>query len=363
MAKSRRLGKGLEAILSMDDTSVKTEEPAVETKKASAFDTSLDDDLFEMPKAAVSHKTLGEYMGEEPVSEETSGPTLVADKDRLQYVPVDRIDANPWQPRTTFDPKEIQLLAESLKTHGLIQPIMLRPNADRFQLIAGERRFRAAVRLGWKEVVARVVEANDRQMSEIALIENLDRKDLNPIEKAVSFQNYLEQNQCTQKELGDRLGIDRSTIANFIRLLDLPKEVQKYLCDGSICEGHARGLLRLAKKQDQLDLAERIANESLSVRQVEVMVNEWNEEHPAEFAPLTPERGFRDGPSIKQKAAPDRESRSRKKSPQILDLERQFREALGLKVNLVANERGKGRMEIFFRNQDEFNDLLEYFRE
>ncbi len=155
------------------------------------------------------------------------------------------IEANPFQPRRDFDEAEIDVLADSLQQHGLLQPVLVRRIEERYQLVAGERRLRAAIKAGWSEVPVQVVEADDRQTAEIAIVENLQRKDLNPLEKAVSFQRYLETYATTQEELAQRLQIDRSTIANLIRLLELPQEVQQAVRAGAITQGHARALLPL----------------------------------------------------------------------------------------------------------------------
>ncbi len=185
-------------------------------------------------------------------------PRLHADSERLverdvptdepageMLIDVDQIDENPFQPRREFGEAEIASLAESLKQHDMLQPVLVRRHGDRWQLISGERRLRAAVRAGWTSIPARQREADDRLVAELAIVENLQRKDLNPIEKALSFQRYLEEHHCTQEDLGNRLKIDRSTIANLLRLLELPEPVQAALGSGKISAGHARALLPL----------------------------------------------------------------------------------------------------------------------
>ena len=157
---------------------------------------------------------------------------------------------------------------------GLVQPVVVRPMGDRYQLIAGQRRLAAARRLGWTKVLVRLLEVDDRQMSEIAIVENLQRRDLDALEKAASFRQYITTWQCTQDELAKRLSIDRSTVANLIRLLDLPDAVQKMLRSGGITMGHARALLPLGDEDAQVRLAERIASEGLSVRAIETEVHE-----------------------------------------------------------------------------------------
>ena len=185
-----------------------------------------------------------------------------------------QIDGNPAQPRQDFDADETRSLAESLSAHGLLQPLVVRRMGDRYQLVAGERRLRAAIQAGWTEVPVNVVEADDRQMAELAIVENLQRKDLNPLEKATSFQNYLEHYGCTQEELAGRLKLDRSTVANFIRLLELPAPVQDAIRRGKLTQGHARALLPLGDEKEQIDFCQRIQREGLNVRQTEVLVQE-----------------------------------------------------------------------------------------
>ena len=151
----------------------------------------------------------------------------------LLLLSVHEIDDNPFQPRRDFSEPEIASLAESLKEHDMLQPVLVRRIGQRWQLISGERRLRAAIQAGWSQLPARVRQADDRLVAELAIVENLQRKDLNAIEKALSFRRYLEQHQCTQEDLGKRLKIDRSTIANLLRLLELPEQVQQEIQDGN----------------------------------------------------------------------------------------------------------------------------------
>ncbi|GAH07687.1 unnamed protein product, partial [marine sediment metagenome] len=192
----------------------------------------------------------------------------------LMLLAVDEIQDNPFQPRREFGEAELASLAESLKEHDMLQPILVRRVDERWQLISGERRLRAAVRAGWSQVPARVREADDRLVAELAIVENLQRKDLNPIEKALSFQRYIEQHGCTQEELGQRLKINRSTIANLVRLLELPDSVQEALRRGSITAGHARALLPLGEDRAQIEFCDRIRGEGINVRETERLVQQ-----------------------------------------------------------------------------------------
>ena len=192
----------------------------------------------------------------------------------LLMLPVDEIDQNPFQPRREFGETEIASLAESLKEHDMLQPVLVRRAGQRWQLISGERRLRAAVQAGIRQIPARVRDADDRLVAELAIVENLQRKDLNAIEKALSFQRYLREHGCTQDELGSRLKIDRSTIANLLRLLELPEEVQSSLRQGRISAGHAKALLPLGDHREQIEFCQRVEREGMNVREVEKQVQQ-----------------------------------------------------------------------------------------
>ncbi|MDO4627691.1 MAG: ParB/RepB/Spo0J family partition protein [Planctomycetia bacterium] len=274
------------------------------------------------------------------------------DTDRIYNISVSLIDSNPWQPRRVFQGSEITELAESLKMHGLLQPIVLREFRNRYQLVAGERRLRAALKLNWTQVPATIIDATDREMAELALIENVQRKDLNPIEKALSFDKYLQENHCTQEELAKRLNLDRSTISNLIRLLMLPAEIQDLVVEEKITQGHARSLLALASTQDQIAMADRIEEEKLSVRQTEQIVAEWNQKPVAE----------RRTGNIAEVPVSKTQRAKKTKSAHVMDMERQLQEALDLKVKISADDKGKGKLEIYFQNQEDFTSLMDYFR-
>ena len=207
-----------------------------------------------------------------------------AGRRRPPRLEIDQIASNPLQPRQDFDTEELQTLAESIAAHGLFQPVVVRRVGDRYQLVAGERRLQAAKQAGWTDVPVSIIEADDRQTAELAIVENLHRKDLNALEKAASFQRYLEQYGCTQEELAGRLKLDRSTIANLIRLLELPEPVQEAIRQGKISQGHARALLPLGDEREQFAFCERIQKEGLNVRQTEAMVQELIEQ--ADRGPL-----------------------------------------------------------------------------
>jgi ParB family chromosome partitioning protein len=261
----------------------------------------------------------------------------------LPRVEIARIDSNPFQPRQDFDPEEIRTLADSLHVHGLLQPVVVRVCGDRYQLIAGERRLRAASKAGWTDVPVQVVEADDREAAELAIVENLQRKDLGPLEKAASFQRYLEHYGSTQEELAARLKLDRSTIANLIRLLELPEPVREAVRRAKITQGHARALLPLGEEREQIAFCRRIQDEALSVRATEELVQAAIREADGEPLGLV-----------------DRDGTRRPRRPQsehLASLEQEFRLALGTKVKITHSARGRGKLVIHFTSHEEFERL------
>ncbi len=308
MSKEKRLGRGLEALLGRPYTAAPELEP----------------DNWHQPNSGGATNLGG----------------------GLVSLSVYEIDSNPYQPRREFNALEIDELAESIVAHGLIQPIVVRKQGERYQLIAGERRLRASIKAGLSEIPAQVREADDRQINEIAIIENLLRKDLNALEKASSFHQYLQRYQCTQEELAHRLHIDRSSIANLIRLLELPEPVQTALRTSAISPGHARALLSL-NESAQIEFCHRVQAEGLSVRALETAVNEWihEEDHP-KFGVVSPEEH--------QELIP---KRKRTKSEQIASLEQEFRHAIGSKVQIRQTSNGRGKIVISFNSNEEFDRI------
>jgi ParB family chromosome partitioning protein len=259
------------------------------------------------------------------------------------------IENNPFQPRREFDLAAIDELAESLEQHGMIQPLVVRRHGERYQLISGERRLRAAIKAGWQTVPVQVREADDRQMSEVAIVENLQRKDLNPLEKAKSFRDYLARYGCTQDELAGRLNIDRSTIANLIRLLELPEGIHQAIYSGIITQGHARALLPLGDEREQLAFCDRIQSEGLSVRATEDLVQQTI--HHSDHEPLSMVGG-----SASTKATKP----ARKTRDQAAALEQELRLALGTKVDIKQKTGGRGQIVIHFTGHEEFERLRDH---
>jgi len=276
----------------------------------------------------------------------TGEQQAAADKKMDNSIDVMKIEPNPFQPRKVFDETELEQLAQSLQSHGLLFPIAVRQvgephQSERYQIIAGERRFRAALRLGWREIPVQIYEADDQQMAELALTENIQRKDLNAIEKAASFANYLEVYGGTHEELAKRLEIDRSTVTNLLRLLKLPKELQDAVCEDKLTPGHVRALLKLPESE-QLEVAKKIQAEDWSVRETERFVQELSQTGEA----VEPKK-----PATMRLAD--------HQSEQIRQLEQEFRDCLGgMKVKLTqTNEKGKGKLVICFENHAEFEQI------
>ncbi len=205
----------------------------------------------------------------------SDGPSKLDSKEELREVDIDLIDPNPEQPRTTFSEEKLEELAQSIRENGLVQPILLRRKGDgRFQLVAGERRWRAAQRIGMQRVSAVVREVEDEKLLEIALIENIQRQELNPIEEAAAYQRLMGVLGLTQEEVAKRVGKDRSSVANYVRLLKLPASVQRMLEEERLSMGHARALLGLEEQEEQAKLAQEVIDRKLSVRETERAVQQ-----------------------------------------------------------------------------------------
>ena len=251
-------------------------------------------------------------------------------------LPITQIRPNPFQPRTTWNEEKLLGLCESIKTNGIIQPIIVRKTGDGYQIIAGERRFRAAGMAGLETVPVLVRNATDEEMLELALVENIHRADLNPIERAEAYQNFINSFNLTQTDAAKRLGEDRTVISNYLRILDLPNEIKQMLIEAKLSMGHARAMLALPSDELRKKLANRAMAGRLSVREVERLV-----------------RKYLDG-----KTEPKEEKKE--KQAHIIDLERRLQTILGTKVNIKANKRSqKGRIIIDYYSLDEFDRLTE----
>jgi ParB family chromosome partitioning protein len=262
----------------------------------------------------------------------------------LLHIAVDQIDPNPYQPRRHFPASELAALADSLRQHGMLQPILVRSFGQRYQLIAGERRLRASIEAQLHEIPARVMDLDDQRVFELAMVENLQREDLNAVDKATAFRDYLARYGGTQEELAGRLGLDRSTVSNLIRLLDLPDELLLAVRDGEVTSGHARALLGLPDPESQKEACRRVISEKLSVRQTEAMV--------ATGVP-TPART-----RIRRDQAHPQVIRA----PHIVELEQQLHLRLGTPVSIRSRTPERGQFIIEYNSQEEFERVSAIIR-
>jgi ParB family chromosome partitioning protein len=268
----------------------------------------------------------------------SSGDGLAA-KDQQTQVAIDQIEQNPFQPRKAFDEEELTSLKESIRTHGLLQPLVVRPMADHYQLVAGERRLRAAAAAGMTEVPVHIVDFNDQQILEAALIENIHRADLNPIEKAQGFKDYLKRFGMTQDQLAGRLGLDRTTISNLINLLDLPLEVQEAVRLQQISLGHAKVLKGLTSTERQVSICREIIGRGLSVRATETLIKEQKPEATSAPAKKGPE-----------------------KTGHIQALETELQQTLATQVQIRLRGKDRGQIILDFESNDDFERLLAVLR-
>jgi ParB family chromosome partitioning protein len=271
--------------------------------------------------------------------------------DYIRRIPVAQIRPNPYQPRREFRPEELSELEASLRTTGLLQPITVRRVApDAYELIMGERRLRAASQIGWTDIPAVVKDGSDvddRTILTLALVENLQRTDLNPLEEAQGYKRLTDEFGLTQQQVADVVGKDRSTIANCLRVLSLPAPVRQMLSDGLITLGHARALLALSDARRMLELANEIVAKQLSVRDVERRVREANE--PAS-APDTEQRRSR---------SPALPAPSNQASPELRRIEDQLRRHLQTDVHIALTGKEKGILRIGFYSSEDLDRLLE----
>jgi ParB family chromosome partitioning protein len=267
---------------------------------------------------------------------------LIPDADRLDeeeasffQCSIETISPNPNQPRQQFSPVELDEMAASVREKGIITPLLVSRTAEGYQLIAGERRWRAAQKAGLERVPVVVRDVTPMEALELALIENIHRTDLNPIEEAAAYNNLLEQTGMTQEELAKRLGKDRSSVTNLLRLLRLPKGIQQDVMDGRLSMGHARLLAGLKDHQAQKALRDAIVKKGLSVRQAEALAK-------------------------KGKASPGRGGKRASKEPYVQSLEERLKRSLGTKVE-IKTRGGRGRITVYFYSDEELDRLMELF--
>ena len=261
--------------------------------------------------------------------------------EEVRMLSLGQVRAGPHQPRQEFDETRLEELARSIQESGVLQPIIVRSNGAGYEIVAGERRARAARMAGLSQVPAIVRNYDDEQVLVLSLVENVQRHDLNPIDKARAYRKLSTRLSATQEEIAKRLGLDRSSVANLIRLLDLPEEVQDLVRSGAMGMGHARALLSLKDDAAQLNLCERVVREGLSVRAVEELVRRGRESASG-------------GATPKRRAQP-------RKTPQVRALEDELRALLGTKVS-IQDRNGRGKLVIEYFSPDDFEGLLDRLR-
>jgi ParB family chromosome partitioning protein len=283
--------------------------------------------------------TIPEVEANQPIPIMAISSNIRTDKDlhsSMREISLDSILPNRYQPRTVWDQQELSDLAHSIQANGVIQPIIVRPAGAKFELIAGERRFRAAQLAALTTIPAIIRQATDEQLLEMALVENIHRTNLNPIERASAYQNYISTFSLTQDQAAQRLGEDRSVVANYLRLLDLPEEVRQMLIDGQLTMGHARAILALPTDELRRKLANRAMAGRLSVREVERLVRRY------------------------LSSTGQSKTSVRSKPAHILDLENKLTSHLGTRVGIATRKNGqRGKIVIEFYSLDEFDRITE----
>ena len=253
----------------------------------------------------------------------------------VELININLIKSNDNQPRKSFDDEKIMELAESIKHNGIIQPIILKKDNSEFVIIAGERRWRAAKLAHIKEVPAIIMDLTDKQVLEVSLIENIQREDLNSIEEAVAYKKLIEEFNLTQEELSKRLGKSRVSITNTMRLLNLSENVQQYLIEGVISEGHGRALLSIIDNKVQYELAQKVIDDKLSVRELEFLIKKMKSEN---------------GKTTK--------STRSESNPYYKEIMNQLESHFGTKVN-ISNKNNKGKIEIEYYSEEDLQRILE----
>lgn len=265
-------------------------------------------------------------------------------------LPLEKIQRNPYQPRKSFDEAELAALSASVKNHGVLQPLVVRQVGDAYQLIAGERRLRAAELAGLASVPVRIVDFNDQQVLEAALVENIQRADLNPIEKAQGFKEYLSRFEMNHDQLAERLGLARTTITNLVNLLEMAPEVQDAIRVNQITEGHAKALKGLKGHQDQVSMLRQIVAQGLSVKATEQLIRE--------------QKTYRfDGTEAKAEPKQAEEPKEKvEKTNHVRSLEDELRQRFATPVEIRLKAKDRGQLIIHFETNDDFTRLMEALR-
>lgn len=318
-AQRPRLGRGLSSLISVSDLPVQ-EEVRGDTQAGSA---GVQEGMRDGKSSGSTPPPPAGHTGDSAARGITESE-----------IPIAIIRPNPHQPRRQMDETRLAELAASLKSNGLIQPIIVRKTGDEYELIAGERRLRAAQLAGFEKIPAIVREVDAWTQAQMALVENIQREDLNPLDRAISYRSLMEQLGLTQVELAGRLGEDRSSIANHLRLLELTDKVQVLVQQGLLTLGHAKLLAGVTAAAEQEKLANLVVGQSLSVRNLERLVQQGAK------------------PAVKETA------KSIALSAHIVDLERSLSRQLGMRTQIKAGRKGKGKLILYYASLDQFDDLL-----
>jgi len=265
-------------------------------------------------------------------------PSAEADDKNLRYGPVEKIQRGKYQPRIHIRPEALQELADSIKAQGLVQPVVLRPVGDGYELIAGERRWRASQLAGMHEIPAVIRDIPDQAAAAMSLIENIQREDLNAMEEANALQRLINEFGLTHQQTAESVGRSRAAVSNLLRLLELTDEVKDMVDQGELEMGHARALLALSGKE-QIETARKVAKRGMSVRETERLVKK-----------------------LLEAASGDKKAASREKNPDVVRLESSLSETLGAPVNIQYNNKGKGKLVIEYNSLDELDGILDHIK-
>ncbi|WP_440250666.1 ParB/RepB/Spo0J family partition protein [Clostridium sp.] len=257
------------------------------------------------------------------------------DDNGYSLIDINLIKSNESQPRKSFDDEKIMELAESIKSNGIIQPLILRKDKDEYIIVAGERRWRAAKYIGIKEIPSVIMDLTEKQILEISLIENIQREDLNSIEEAIAYKKLISDFDLTQEQLSKRIGKSRVAITNTMRLLNLSEDVQQYIIEGVISEGHGRALLAITDSKLQCELAQNVIDDKLSVRELEFLIRK-----------------------LKTKSEPSKSKAKKETNPYYKEVIERLENYFGTKVN-VTNKNNKGKIEIEYYSEEDLQRILE----
>lgn len=288
-----------------------------------------------MSKKFVLGKGLNALIPEDTVILEPKKGKDKNDDNGYSLIDINLIKSNESQPRKSFDDEKIMELAESIKSNGIIQPLILRKDKDEYIIVAGERRWRAAKYIGIKEIPSVIMDLTEKQILEISLIENIQREDLNSIEEAIAYKKLISDFDLTQEQLSKRIGKSRVAITNTMRLLNLSEDVQQYIIEGVISEGHGRALLAITDSKLQCELAQNVIDDKLSVRELEFLIRK-----------------------LKTKSEPSKSKAKKETNPYYKEVIEKLENYFGTKVN-VTNKNNKGKIEIEYYSEEDLQRILE----